>query len=129
YTSQYLDFAAVETADRFGKAKQTLSDAQKQLLSTYDVPPYVPANAAGGIPWIDVGGQYAMVSSGFTPQILAGLDWNKIAARLTNPKDLVTQGIVGNAANITAAICKVTGMQPAGVCSSAPIAPLVATLP
>ena len=129
YSSRYLDFAAVEMQDREGKPKDAISDAQKQLLATWDVPPYVPANAAGGVPWVDVGGQYAMVSSGFTPQILAGLDQNQIADRLSNPKDLVTQGIVGNAANITAAICKGTGMQPAAVCTTAPVAQIAAQMP
>ncbi|HZS15830.1 MAG TPA: DUF929 family protein [Candidatus Dormibacteraeota bacterium] len=129
YTSPYLDFVAVETADRTGNPKEQPTAAQRQLLTTYDAPPYVPASAAGGIPWVDVGGRYAMVSSGFTPQILAGLDWNAIAGKLSDPKDLVTQGIVGNANNITAAICKVTGMQPAAVCGAAPVAGLVAQLP
>jgi hypothetical protein len=129
YSSPYLSFVAVETADRFGNPKDTPSDAQKQLVASYDVPPYVPANAAGGIPWIDVGNRYAMISSGYTPQVLAGLDWNRIAERLTDPGDPVTRGIVGNANNITAAICRATGMQPAAVCAAAPIAQIAAQMP
>jgi type II secretory pathway pseudopilin PulG len=129
YTSRYLDFVGVETADRNGTAQQTLSEAQKALLRSYDVPPYVPANAAGGIPWIDVGGRYAMISSGYNPGILAGLDWNAIAARLVDPNDIVAKGVLGNANHITAAICKVTDMQPADVCTTAPVSALLPTLP
>jgi len=129
YSSRYLSFVAVETADRAGTPKEALSAAQKQLLSTYDAPPYVPANAAGGIPWVDFAGGYAMASSGFTPQILAGLDWNQISEKLGDAGDLVTQGIVGNANILTAGICKVTGMQPADVCTAAPVAQIVPTLP
>lgn len=129
YTSAYLDLAAVELSDRNGQPMEALSDAQKALLSTYDAPPYVTAAAAGGIPWIDLGGRYAMVSSGFTPQLLAGLDWDQIAARLSDTNQLVTKGIAGNANNITAAICKVTGMQPASVCGTAPVAQIAAQMP
>jgi hypothetical protein len=129
YTSPYLDFAGIETSDRSGRPLQSPSPAQQALLDAYDAPPYVPAAATGGIPWIDLGGRYAMLSSGFTPQVLAGLDWNGIAGKLTDPGSIVTKAIVGNADDITAGLCRVTGMQPADVCTTAPVATLVAQLP
>ena len=128
YSSPYLDFVAVETADRTGALLQAPTAEQQALLAKYDAPPYVAAASAGGIPWLDVANHYVMVSSGFTPAVLSGLSWDGIAARLGNADDNVARGIIGDANNITAAICTVTGMQPDAVCSSAPIAPLVATL-
>ncbi len=128
YTSQYVDFVAVETADRAGQPLQVPSDEQKALLARYDAPPYVAAAASGGIPWLDVANRYVMSSSGFTPAVLANLSWADIAGRLANAGDPVTKSIVGDAGNITAAICKATGGQPVAVCGSAAIAPLVVAL-
>ena len=54
-----------------------------------------------------------------TPAILAGLDQQEIAAKLTNPTDPVTEAIVGTANYLTASICAETGDQPASVCSAA----------
>jgi len=128
YTSDYLDFVAVETADRTGQPQQTLTPDQRSVFSTYSVPPYVPANAAAGIPWLDIANRYVMVSSGFSPAVLQNLSWAQISEKLGNADDPVTRGIVGNADNITAAICVATGMKPASVCSAAPIATLVSQL-
>jgi hypothetical protein len=129
YTSRFVDFVAVETSDRVGTPLQTLSPEQQSVYAKYDAPPYVAESAKGGIPWLDVGNRYEMQSSGFTPQVLAGLSWAQIAEKLGDAKDPVTRGIVGNANNITAAICKVTGMQPADVCSAGPVSELAAKLP
>ena len=129
YTSQYLDFVGLETSDRTGQPLDSLTTEQKALFDKYAAPPYVPAAAKGGIPWLDVAGRSAMISSGYTPQVLAGLNWAQIAEKLGNADEQVTKGIVGNANNITAAICKATGMQPAAVCGVAPIAGLAARMP
>jgi hypothetical protein len=40
-----------------------------------------------------------------------------VAARLSNPNAPSTQGIVGTATYLTAAICAVTGQKPASVCT------------
>lgn len=129
YSSQYLDFVAVETADRSGAPLQTPSADQQALLAKYDAPPYVPAASAGGIPWLDVANRDAMVSSGFTPQVLAGLSWEQIAAKLGNANDVVARAVIGGANNITATICKVTGGQPGDVCNAPAVAPLIAAVP
>jgi hypothetical protein len=47
---------------------------------------------------------------------------------LTDPNNPTTQGIVGAANSITAAICKVTGNQPTSVCSQPAITALAAQL-
>jgi uncharacterized protein DUF929 len=129
YTSRYVDFVAVEETDRTGTPLQTLDPEQMQLFSTYDAPPYVAPQNTGGIPWLDVANRWMMISSGYSPDRLQGLDWDQIAQRLGNAEDPVTRGIVGNANNITAAICVATGMEPASVCKAAPIEGLAHTLP
>jgi len=129
YTSRYVDFVAVEEADRTGRPQQTLSPSQASTFAQYSVPPYVPQGANGGIPWLDIGNRNVMVSSGYSPQVLAGLSWSEIVADMRSAGSPVAKGVIGNANEITAAICKATGMQPAAVCGAAPIAGLVALVP
>ena len=49
---------------------------------------------------------------------LAGLTWSQIAADLSNPNSTVAKAVDGTANNFTAAICKMTGNQPASACTS-----------
>ena len=50
--------------------------------------------------------------------MLAGLSWSTIAADLHNPNSPVAQAVDGTANYITAAICKMTGNQPASACTA-----------
>ena len=56
--------------------------------------------------------------------MLQGLTWSQIAADLHNPSSPVAQGADGSANLFTAAICKITGNQPASVCTTAPVSAL-----
>ncbi len=95
-------------------------------MRTYDAPPYVAATSAGHIPWLDIGNRYAMQGNSF---LLQGLAWGQVAARLANASDPIAGAILGSANYLTAAICKVTSMQPATVCQGAPIAGMIEQLP
>jgi hypothetical protein len=97
---------------------QTATAAQQHLVAVYDAPPYVPANAAGGLPFLDLGGSYIDSGAAYTPQTLAGLDWNQIATALRTPSNPVAQAVDGSANALTAALCTLTGNQPATVCTS-----------
>lgn len=127
YSSPYLDFQAVETETRDQQPLQTPDATQRQIFETYDVPPYV--TVAGGIPFLDFGNQMVVVSSGFSPGLLKGLSWEQIAAQLGEPASPLAQGVLGNANWLTAGICRITGDQPASVCTAAPIASLGGQLP
>jgi hypothetical protein len=50
--------------------------------------------------------------------VLAGLSWSKIAADLHDPNTAVAKAVNGTANYITAAICKMTGNQPASACTA-----------
>ena len=52
------------------------------------------------------------------PGLLSGSTWSQVAAALSNPKNPITQAIIGSANYITAGICAVDGQQPANVCSA-----------
>ena len=51
--------------------------------------------------------------------MLSGLSWDQIASDLNNPDSAVAKAIDGTANHITAAICKMTGNQPASACTAA----------
>ena len=125
YTSQYLTFTPVETQtnipDKTTGGYTTLETPTKDqtaLLTKYDVPPYVPAGREGAIPFIDFGNQYVSIGVSYNPQVLSGLSWSTIASDLHNPNSAVAKAVVGTANYITAAICKMTGNQPASACTS-----------
>ena len=50
--------------------------------------------------------------------MLSGLSWSTIAADLHNPNSAVAQAVNGTANYFTAAICKMTGNQPASACTA-----------
>jgi hypothetical protein len=123
YTSNYLEFQGVEmqSNQRSGDSYATLDTptaAQQKLLQTYNAPPYVSADAAGAIPFIDFGNRYLISGSSYGPQLLAGMSANQIATALSDPVSPVAMAVDGTANAITAVLCKLTGGQPAEVCAS-----------
>jgi hypothetical protein len=118
YTSSYLTFTPVETTTNVKNASaplgyvplQTPTTAEQALQNKYD--------AAGSIPFVDFGNKYAIVGATYSAQVLAGLSWATIAADLSNPNSPVAQAVDGAANYITAAICQMTGNQPASACTA-----------
>jgi hypothetical protein len=119
YASKYLAFVPVETTTENPRTPlQRLTPAEQALLGRYDAPPYVQADSSGAIPFIDLGNKYLIHGAQYNPQVLQGHTWAQSAAALHDPASPVAQGADGAANMITAAICKLTGNQPAGVCAS-----------
>ena len=119
FASNYLTFTPVETytnvpdpATGFYTPLQTPTKEQLALLEKYD-------SASGGdIPFIDYGNKYLIVGASYDPGVLAGLNWNQIAAALHNPGSPVAAGVLGTANYMTAAICGLSHDQPASACTS-----------
>jgi Domain of unknown function (DUF929) len=125
YSSPYLTFTPVEQFTNIPDSSnggytvlQNATSAQLALLSKYDAAPYVASADAGSIPFLDFGNKYVSIGASYTPQALSGLSWSTIANDLSNPNSPVAQAIDGTANYITAAICKMTGNQPASACTS-----------
>jgi hypothetical protein len=125
YTSKFLTFTPVEELTNIPDPKtgnytplQTPTSAQQALISKYDAPPYVPAADAGSIPFIDYGNKFLTIGASYDPGVLQGLSWNQIAADLHDPASPVAMSVLGTANYMTAAICGLTGDQPAAVCTS-----------
>jgi hypothetical protein len=124
YTSTYLTFTPLELQTNIPDASntppytnlQTPSSAQAALLSKYDTTPYT--SETGAIPFIDFGNKYLMSGTPFIPQVMQGLSWATVANDLHNPNSAVAKDVDGTANYFTAAICKMTGNQPASACTS-----------
>jgi thiol-disulfide isomerase/thioredoxin len=128
YTSKYLTFTPVETTTVDNAPLQNTTAAQQALLKKYDVPPYVSPQAKGAIPFIDFGSKFMISGASYSPQVLQGKTWSEVASSLSNPSSPISQGAVGAANLITAALCKLTGNQPASACTPA-VLKLEAQLP
>jgi hypothetical protein len=121
YTSRYLAFTPVELetnipdpATGYYTGLDTLTAAQQELMARYE-----PGGQS--IPFIDIGNAYVQMAvlAPFGPQDLQGLTWSQIAAALHDPSSTLAKGIDGSANYLTAAICKVTGNEPASACTQA----------
>ena len=134
YTSKYLSFTGIEETSSVPTGSggyatlDTPSADIQQLLTTYDAAPYVPATAAGSIPFIDFGGKYLATGSSFDPGVLQGKTADQIASAMADTSSSVSKGAVGASNTITAALCTLTGNQPNSVCSSPMIQGLQAKL-
>lgn len=120
YTSQYIDFRAVETSDRDQNPLQTPSATDQDLMSRYD--------SGGTIPFLDFGNHYAATGSFYSPETIGGMSWLALAESVQQPDSTQAKAIIGSANIITAAICKTSGDQPASVCSGATIQNIEKTL-
>jgi Domain of unknown function (DUF929) len=123
YSSRYLTFQGVETQSNVRSGNgyaplDTPTDQQRQLLATFDAPPYVSADSAGAIPFLDFGNQAVIAGASYSPQLLAGKPATQIATALANPGDPIAQSVDGSANAFTALLCNLTGGQPGDVCAS-----------
>jgi len=109
YTSQYIEFASVETTDRNQQPLESPTPAQQALVSKYDT--------SGSIPFVDIGNRYVSSGAMYLPDILGGMSWQAVADAVLQPASTQAKAILGSANLITAAICALTADQPAPVCS------------
>jgi Domain of unknown function (DUF929) len=124
YTSKYLTFTPVELQTNIPDPSntppytnlQTPTAAENAILAKYDTAPYT--TQTGAVPFVDFGNKYLLIGSPFIPTVMDGLSWATIANDLHNPSSAVAQAVDGTANYFTAAICKMTGNQPASACTS-----------
>jgi hypothetical protein len=123
YTSKYLTFTPVEmqtnVLDKSTGNYPTLETPTKEqqaLITKYDAAPYT--TSPGAIPFIYFGGKYVSIGASYDVTALSGKSWDQIASALSDPNSSIAKAIGGTANHITAAICKMTGNQPASACTS-----------
>ena len=112
YASKYLSFVPVEHQTVDHQPLQSLTRQQERIWSRYQ-----PDPNTRGYPFTDIGNRY-MATVLFTPAALAGKNWAQIAAAMQDPTTPIARDVNGAANYLTAAICQVTGKQPASICSA-----------
>lgn len=116
YTSPYLDFQTVETADREQHPLAVPNKLQTKIFTTFDAPPYV--QYAQSIPFVYLDGKYMLGNLLVTPQELGKKNWEQIAAALADPKSPLFQSVMPRVNLLTAAICRGNGGKPDDVCKA-----------
>lgn len=115
YESRYVSFVPVEVENRSGASLMPMTAAQQRYYTSF------PQN---GVPFISVAGRYVNLSShvrfvnGFDPALLDGKDWAQAAQIISDPRQPLSRGVLGQANDLTAAICMVTHDQPPSVCDA-----------
>ena len=98
---------------------QATTPQQQAIWDKYD---------ANSYPFIDFGNKHIVTAPLYDPQVLQGKTWAQISAALHDPSSPIAQGAIGAANYMTAAICKMTGNQPASACTAPAISALQAKL-
>jgi hypothetical protein len=74
YTSSKLTLRTTELTDNAGHPLQSQTALDTDVISHYDVPPYVnSADQSGAVPFLDIANQYVIAGAQYNPQVLAGL--------------------------------------------------------
>jgi hypothetical protein len=118
YTSKYVAFVPVELYSETPDASSPTGYAYLQQPTSQQAA-LINRYAGGAIPFVDIGNRYVLPDTQYVPSALAGLSWAQVAAAMHNPASAVGKDIDGATNVMTAAICRLTKNQPAGVCDSA----------
>lgn len=117
YSSQYINFLPVETANNTGAPLQTLQQWQNTTFFKYDVP--TSACPSGGcIPFIDFGNRTVQLGADYSPMIIHPYTWAEIINMLNDTSTPVSQAVIGSADVFTAQICAINNYTPSSVCSA-----------
>ncbi len=116
YRSPYISFVPVEVWSNVPKPPglaplQSLTHPEALLVHRFD--------PAVETPFIDIANRFIVDRSTVDPQLIAHRSWTQLADGLTDPSNVSTQAIAGEAEVMTAEVCEATGGNPQSVCSSA----------
>jgi hypothetical protein len=113
YRSKYLTFTPVENVDRDSKELEKLTSDQ---ITTYLA---ATGTKQMSYPFLDYGGLLLQRTEGYDGvKVLGSMNQKEIASQLDDPSSNVAKAVVGEANNVTAAICMMTHNQPTSVCVS-----------
>jgi hypothetical protein len=121
FSSQYVAFQTVETADPNGNPLQQPNASQASLINRFD--------PNGAIPFVLVAGRY-VAHLPYSPSLLEGRTFEQIRDDVESvTPDQLGKAIDEEADVITALICSGDGMQPQAVCSTPRIQQLMTAIP
>jgi len=116
YTSEYVDFIGRETADRNFEPLHELNEKDSEIIDMF--------NPDQIIPFLLIDGQFVQVGSGYSPQLLEGMNHSKVKAEVENSDSALSKAMKTEADNITALICRSIKSR-ADICRSEDIRRLV----
>lgn len=121
FQSDLLSLHHKEVADVHGNQLEGLQGVENDLVNAYDPEGSIPLTVAGG-----KGGQYT-VGPAFSPGLIQGQNFDQLHADVDADRPTAAvRAIDAEAEAMTALLCKLTGGQPASVCSSPAIQSLSA---
>jgi len=97
YSSSYVEFQAIETADRHFNAMDNEGKDQYDILENY--------NPDQIIPFTLIDGQFMQAGSGYSPKLFEGLDHNRVREQILDPKSTLGSSIKNETAFLMALIC------------------------
>jgi hypothetical protein len=116
YTSPYFTFdpteltSSVPDGHGYYQPLEKMSAAQEVAYDHFD--------PQGGLPFVDLGNQFATIGASASPSVLEGLSLGQIGSFLSDPTSPVAQAVDGTANYLIAAMCTmVTGTKPS-ICST-----------
>jgi hypothetical protein len=126
YASGLLDFASVELQSNERESGQFRhlqlpTEAEQQVMRTYDAPPYVASASTAALPFIDIANRYVISGATFNPGLLTGGSSQSIAFSLASASSAQARAVIGSANILTAALCEATGDRPSTVCEQATV--------
>jgi hypothetical protein len=107
YTSKYLSFVTVENEDRDHNNLQIPTGAEETLWNEFNQNSY---------PFVDIGGQFDIVTSQFNFMDLSNRNWTQIGSQLNNVSSPTAKVIDGAANTLIASFCSITNQTPSSVC-------------
>ena len=117
YTSDYISFTGVETATNQSTGNGGYKELEKLTAEQQSV--FQTAAPGGGFPFLDIGGRYLVAGASYDVSVLQGKTAGQIGDALSVASTSISQGILGTANTLAAAICTLTGDKPATVCNAA----------
>ncbi|HEY4333842.1 MAG TPA: DUF929 family protein [Ilumatobacteraceae bacterium] len=121
FTSQYINFDAVEVQDSDRQTLDVPTDAQNAV--------WAAADPNQSFPFLDIGGRFLVNEATYDVSVLGNKSAAAIAGALTDPTSSIAKGVLGSANLLTASICALTTQQPAAVCNAAGVKAAAAELP
>jgi hypothetical protein len=120
YSSRYVEFQAIETADRHFNAIDNGGRDPYGILENY--------NPDQIIPFTLIDGQFMQAGCGYSPKLFEGLDHDKVREQILDPPSALGSSIKNETAFLTALMCSTLKNYAEGVCSENNIKELIKQL-
>ncbi|MBE7190135.1 DUF929 family protein [Jatrophihabitans endophyticus] len=126
FTGSAVGFTGVEL---YGTRHSSSGYAPLDHLDAADGKVFRRLDRESALPFVDIGGRWAVNGSPFDPQVLQGATQAQIDAALAKASSPIARAVDGAANVMTAAICTTTSESPAAVCRSRGVRRAAAVLP